>query len=103
MPMHAVSPQTHARRALQRLAERGGKDVLPYVLKSTDVIPIMGRTWFQTALHLDGLPGIQAVRYGAWRCERETFVNWLQEISDEPEHDPAPTTPEVAFAGSHAA
>jgi hypothetical protein len=103
MPPLAISPQEHARRALQRLDERGGAETLPYVLKSSDVIPLMGRTWFQAALHLDGLPGIQVVRYGAWRCDRGVFIHWLQELSHASTSNQPFDPPQMAVAGRYAA
>jgi hypothetical protein len=29
------------------------------------------------------LPGVQVVTAGVWRCNRETFIEWLQEACDD--------------------
>ena len=82
MPRAGKSPQERARIALGRLDAQGGRLSLPLVLRSRDVRPLMGRDWFTDALRLGGMPGVQIERGGAWRCERETFIDWLIEVAD---------------------
>jgi hypothetical protein len=77
------SPVERAHEALAVLERRGGARALPAVLTSGDVKPLMGRTWFHEVLRRGELPGVQVVAYGVWRCERETFVEWLREASHE--------------------
>lgn len=78
-----IPRQQRAHQALVCAAERGGMQHFPAVLTSADVTPIMGRDWFMTQLHRQQLPGIQVVPKGVWRCDRETFFTWLEELSDE--------------------
>jgi hypothetical protein len=65
--------------ACQRLARRGGSMQLPAVVASQDVIPLFGRSYFMELLRSGQLPGIQVVPGGVWRCQRETFLEWLGE------------------------
>ena len=83
--MAPIPIPTHqrAQQALIHATQHGGSHNFPAVLTSRDVTPIMGRDWFMTQLHKQQLPGIQVVPHGVWRCEREAFFNWLEELSDE--------------------
>lgn len=80
MPPIARTAQERAREALQRL-NTDPSCRLPEVLKSQDVMPFMGRTWFMELLERNALPGIQVVTGGVWRCDRETFMQWLKEMA----------------------
>ncbi len=81
MARRAYPIAVRARVALGRLAELGGAHQLPPVLTSREAHAILGRTWFHTLLRRDALPGIQIVRNGVWRADRDTFVAWLWELS----------------------
>lgn len=70
-----------AKEALSMLAHRGGAATLPKVLTSHDIIPLLGRDYVMELLRHQRLPGIQVVPAGVWRCDRDTFVEWLQELS----------------------
>lgn len=83
MPAPGKTPQQRAREALALLEQQGGVDHLPEVLKSADVIPLMGRGWFSDALRLETMPGMRVRRGGVWRCERTTFLAWLQSLAGE--------------------
>ncbi|HMO56338.1 MAG TPA: hypothetical protein PKA05_07995 [Roseiflexaceae bacterium] len=72
-----------ARAALAQIARHGGKERFPGVLTSQDVKPLIGVAWFHEALRAGRLPGVQIVVGGVWRCDRDTFVAWLEEVSDE--------------------
>lgn len=95
MPPIGRTAAERAGDALAALAARGGPAALPAVLTSQDVKPLMGRTWFHEALRRGELPGVQVVAAGVWRCDRDTFVSWLQE-----EHS---DTGALAVAGGDAA
>lgn len=82
MPPIGRSAAERANDALKRLAERGGPESLPSVLTSYEVKPLMGRTWFHESLRRGELPGVQIVTCGVWRCCRDTFVEWLHEVSN---------------------
>ena len=84
MPPRGRSPQQRAQDVLRRIQEKEARDgcELPEVLRSRDVRPLMGVTWFGDALRLGVLPGVQIERGGLWRCNRETFIVWLQEVAD---------------------
>ena len=82
MPRRGRSPQERAQDVLRRIAEQGGVNELPEVLGSREVRPLMGITWFGDALRLGVLPGVQIERGGVWRCDRRTFITWLQEVAD---------------------
>jgi hypothetical protein len=82
MPPRGRSPQARAQDVLRRIEENGGVNQLPDVLGSREVRPLMGVTWFGDALRLGVLPGVQIERGGVWRCNRETFIAWLQEVAD---------------------
>jgi hypothetical protein len=58
-------------------------DALPTVLTSRDVIPLVGRNWFMSMLYAGCLPGVQMMAGGVWRCERDTFLSWIQEVARE--------------------
>ncbi len=81
MPRHGIPPQERAQAALTLINEGGGVSALPQVLGSREVRPLMGRTWFGDALRLGALPGVQLQRGGTWRCNRETFIEWLTEVA----------------------
>jgi hypothetical protein len=81
MARRAYPIAVRARIALARLAELGGADLLPQVLTSREAHAVLGRAWFHTLLRRDALPGIQIVRNGVWRADRDTFVAWLWEMS----------------------
>lgn len=81
MPAPGLSNAQRAQRALEELERRGGSGSLPDVLKSADVIPLMSKGWFGDALRLDLMPGMRATRGGVWRCERDAFVAWLQDLA----------------------
>jgi hypothetical protein len=80
MPPIARPHSERANDASALLAQRGGPDQLPAVLTSRDVIPLLGRTFFMESLQRQKLPGIQVVPGGVWRCARETFLEWLEEL-----------------------
>jgi hypothetical protein len=77
------SAASRARRAQERLRVCGGGDALPAVLTSHDAIACLGRAWFHHLLRHDALPGVQVIRFGVWRCARETFLTWLAEMANE--------------------
>ncbi len=81
MPVHGLTNAERAQRALAALNEQGGPTTLPEVLKSADVIPLMGKGWFGDALRLEMMPGMRATRGGAWRCGRAAFVTWLEGLA----------------------
>ena len=68
--------------ALERLNEEGGAAHLPETLTSRDVKPLMGNRWYSDQLALGYLPGVQVVAGGRWRCERQTFIDWLTRMRD---------------------
>jgi hypothetical protein len=80
MPPHARPRYERATTALHLIRDRGGPATLPTVLTSHDVIPLLGRTFFMESLQRQQLPGIQVVPGGVWRCGRETFLEWLEEV-----------------------
>lgn len=82
MPHPGRPPQERAKDALAALEKQGGTQTLPEVLISRDVRPLLGEGWFTDALRLGALPGVQFQRGGLWRCDRATFVEWLQEIAN---------------------
>lgn len=82
MPPRGRPPQERAAEALALLAQQGGAEGLPAVLTSRDVTPLMGRSWFSNALRLAALPGVRLVHGGMWRCDRDTFVQWLMDVRD---------------------
>src|SRR5437763_11921168 len=82
MPPRGRSPQERAQDVLRRIEEQGGVQELPEVLRAREVRPVMGVTWFGDALRLGVLPGVQIERGGVWRCDRDTFITWLQEVAD---------------------
>lgn len=86
MPPLARPRAERATEALRLLAEQGGPAKLPAVLTSHDVIPLLGRTFFMESLQRQQLPGVQVVSYGVWRCARETFLEWLEELQHEYPH-----------------
>jgi hypothetical protein len=53
------------------------------VLTSHDAIACLGRAWFHHLLRRNALPGVQVIRFGVWRCARETFLTWLAEVANE--------------------
>jgi hypothetical protein len=77
------SAASRARRAQERLRVCGGGDALPAVLTSHDAIACLGRAWFHHLLRHNALPGVQVIRFGVWRCARETFLTWLAEVANE--------------------
>lgn len=81
MPAPGRTPQQRAEEALAKLTEQGGDESLPTVLKSKDVIPLMGRGWLSDAMRLDMMPGIRVRRGGVWRCERGTYLAWLRRLA----------------------
>lgn len=81
MPQRGQSNAERASAALIKLEAHGGPDALPEVLKSADVIPLMGKGWFGDALRLDLMPGMRVAAGGVWRCEREAFVAWLRDMA----------------------
>lgn len=81
MPPLPHTVQQRARRAMERIEALGGGSALPGVLTSHDAIACMGRTWFHDMLRCGRLPGVQVVPQGVWRCDRDTFVEWLMEVS----------------------
>lgn len=81
MPVHGTPTWKRAQDALKKLQEQGGAASLPEVLKSADVIPFVGKGWFSDALRLDNVPGMRACPGGVWRCERGTFLEWLQRLA----------------------
>lgn len=81
MPPLPQTAQQRAQRAIARLEALGGGDALPAVLTSHDAIACMGRAWFHDLLRSGRLPGVQVVPQGVWRCDRDTFVEWLMEVS----------------------
>ncbi len=83
MPPLARPCYERATTALQMITDLGGPASLPTVLTSQDVIPLLGRTFFMESLQRQQLPGIQVVPYGVWRCARETFLEWLEELQHE--------------------
>jgi hypothetical protein len=83
MPAHGTPPWKRAHDALAKLETQGGESRLPEVLKSSDVIPFMGRGWFSDALRLDNVPGMRARPGGVWLCEDGAFVEWLQRLSEQ--------------------
>jgi hypothetical protein len=83
MPPLARPRSERATTALRLIADQGGSTSLPTVLTSHDVIPLLGRTFFMESLQRQQLPGIQVVPYGVWRCARETFLEWLEELEHE--------------------
>lgn len=91
MPPLPQTTQQRAHRALERLAALGGGSALPRVLTSHEAIACLGRAWFHDLLRGGQLPGVQVVPRGVWRCDRETFVEWLKEVC----HD-SPTALELA-------
>ena len=64
--------------ANQRLQSRGGAAALPSIISSHDIVPLFGRSYFMELLRNGHLPGIQVVPGGVWRCQRETFLEWLE-------------------------
>ncbi|MBX0331131.1 hypothetical protein K2Z83_26125 [Oscillochloris sp. ZM17-4] len=82
MPPHGTPPSARAQQALAAIEELGGEGALPEVLKSSDVVPLMGRGWFSHALRLRLMPGMQARPGGVWRCDRGTFLAWLRKLTD---------------------
>jgi hypothetical protein len=82
MPPIPKCVRERAHDALAALERSGGVGRLPAVLTSGEVKPLMGRTWFHESLRRGELPGVQVVACGVWRCDRETFVEWLQEVRD---------------------
>lgn len=86
----ARTTQQRAKVAIVRM--NTAKTPLPAVLTSHDAIGLLGRCWFHQLLRLHRLPGVQVVPQGVWRCDRETFVNWLTEMSYD-----NPTTMGVAL------
>lgn len=86
MPQRGQTNAQRASAALDKLEAYGGPNTLPEVLKSADVIPLMGKGWFGDALRLDMMPGMRVTAGGVWRCEREAFIGWLRELAG-----PAPT------------
>ncbi len=81
MPPHGTSLAARAQQALGRIDTQGGATRLPAVLKSVDVIPFMSKGWFQDALRLRQMPGMQMRPGGVWRCDRETFMAWLHQLA----------------------
>ncbi len=81
MPPLPRTAQQRARRAMERIEDLGGGNALPGVLTSHDAIACMGRAWFHDLLRCGRLPGVQVVPQGVWRCDRDTFVEWLMEVS----------------------
>lgn len=77
------SAASRARRAQERLRMCGGGDTLPVVLTSHEAIACLGRAWFHHLLRCNALPGVQVIRFGVWRCARETFLAWLAEVANE--------------------
>ena len=67
-----------AQIARQRLQSRGGSSMLPLVVSSQEIVPLFGRSYFMELLRSGQLPGIQVVPGGVWRCQRDTFVAWLE-------------------------
>lgn len=72
-----------ARAALDSLSRRGGPAALPPVLTSREAVALMGRSWFMDLLRRGRLPGIQVVPFGVWRCQRETFLSWIEEVAND--------------------
>jgi hypothetical protein len=70
-------------RALILLERQGGLESLPSVLCSSDIIPLFDRDFVMEMLRNNRLPGVQVVTAGVWRCNRETFIEWLQEACDD--------------------
>lgn len=81
MPPLPQTAQQRAQRAIARIEALGGGGALPAVLTSHDAIACMGRAWFHDLLRSGRLPGVQVVPQGVWRCDRDTFVEWLMEVS----------------------
>lgn len=82
MPPLPRTAQQRAQRAIARIDALGGGNALPVVLTSRDAIACMGRAWFHELLRSGRLPGVQVVPQGVWRCDRNTFIEWLTEVSD---------------------
>lgn len=83
MPAPGRTPRQRAQEALEKLTAQGGDESLPAILKSRDVVPLMGRGWLSDAMRLDMMPGIRVRRGGVWRCERSTFLTWLRRLAAE--------------------
>ncbi len=83
MASRPQSAAIRARCAQERLRMCGGSDALPAVLTSHDAIACLGRSWFHHLLRRNALPGVQVIRFGVWRCARETFLAWLEEVASE--------------------
>lgn len=81
MASHTCTRQQRAQTVVSRL--NSAHVQLPAVLTSHDAIGLMGRTWFHESLRSNKLPGIQIVPQGVWRCDRDTFVDWLTEVSHD--------------------
>lgn len=82
MPRHGRTRQERATDALVCLEALGGIAALPETLTSREVKPVMGNRWYADELALGYLPGVQVVAGGMWRCERQTFVDWLTRMCD---------------------
>ncbi len=78
----APRPRPASQRARDALGRLTPHAQLPEILTSREVKPLMGRTWFHESLSADLLPGIQIIRCGVWRCHRDTFVAWLNQLAD---------------------
>ena len=80
MPPVPRSLAERARDAMRQLERQGGGATLPGVLCSSDIVPLFGRDFVMEMLRSQRLPGVQVVTAGVWRCSRETFLEWLQEL-----------------------
>lgn len=83
-----IALHKRAELALTAIAATGGRAALPEVLTNAEARALMGEQWFASALLTQTIAGIQVDHPGGvWRCDRDAFVTWLEELLYD--HPPA--------------
>jgi hypothetical protein len=98
-------PTAHpAPHALAQIIQQGGITTFPDVVTLSDVVTRCGipLAWLRYQIANDALPGSCFGEARMWRCDRQTFFEWVKEHANEQQYQlagaqrsdpPYPATP----------
>ena len=74
--------------ALAKIIQQGGITTFPEVLTLSDVVTRCGipQAWLLYQIANDALPGSCMGGARMWRCQRQTFLEWVKEHANEQQY-----------------
>lgn len=91
---HMTLPADHpAPHALAQIIQQGGITTFPEVLTLSEVVTRCGipLAWLLHQIANDALPGSCFGGARMWRCQRQTFLEWVKEHANEQQYQLAGT------------